>query len=275
MVHYLFFDLDGCLYWEGQRRDGAPHNWKWQQDINSRAALCHLGMTEDEAKIAVATYRGSKLLRLLIERGLIEDTRTNRDVFWNIYNFGTPEGIEKPHKEMEFKNFMRPHPGVVAFIKSLSSTDYKKYIFTNGTETMARQRLLNVGLDPENDFEYIFGAEFLHPHYKPDGDGYKKVFEFLNIIDKEDGTKLTVPASFFEDTAANLKIPRAYGMKTIGVISNPKPPAGWTLVRPPMLSEHPDCDITVKDKIKLLDDVSDIVVPCISMEFMGDHYKLE
>jgi len=276
MVHHLFFDLDGCLYWEGLKRDGVLHNWKCQQDINSRKALCHFGMSKEEAAIAVSTYRGSKLLRLLIEKNLIEDILENRDVFWNIYNYGTTEGVTNPNKDMEFNNFMEPNHDVVEFIKSLSSTKYKKYIFTNGNENMAKERMINIGLDPENDFEYIFGAEFLHPHYKPDGEGYRKVFSYLNLIDKENGSKLTEPASFFEDTAANLRIPRdVYNMYTIGVISNPQPPNGWSLNRPPTLSEYPDCVALVKDKIEMLHDVSDIVVPCISKEYLGNKFTFE
>eukprot|EP00915_Cephaloidophora_sp_WS-2016_P003597 GHVH01004852.1.p1 GENE.GHVH01004852.1~~GHVH01004852.1.p1 ORF type:complete len:296 (+),score=37.71 GHVH01004852.1:54-941(+) len=228
--HYVFFDLDGCLYTEYQRPSPREITWKEQQKINSHAALCSFGCENEVASEIVDKLRGSSIMRYIFDHGYALDTKENRDQFWNVYNYGSMDA-KKADRKQQFSDFVKPDNDVVQFVRSLPG-HYRKFVHTNGTETMARHRLEIIGFKPDEDFEYIFGAEFVHPHYKPSHESYLRVLEKLQIqleplsaknsITPCENTErasycLSHPCTFFEDTPLNLRFPRSLGMRTVGV----------------------------------------------------------
>lgn len=103
--------------------------------------------------------------------------------------------------------FLAPNPDLR---KAISALPGKKYIFTNGSKSHAR----NVGTHLEifDLFDGHFGVEDTGYIPKPKAHAYDA---FLNVFDVD-----PKKAIFFEDNLRNLEVPKQLGMRTVLLVSN-------------------------------------------------------
>ncbi|WP_308915205.1 pyrimidine 5'-nucleotidase [Jannaschia sp. LMIT008] len=118
-----------------------------------------------------------------------------------------PEPFAEDVHEIDF-GVLDPDPALAAALADLPG---RRVVYTNGTIPYARNVLAARGLD--GLWDAVHGVETADWHPKPDAAAYGRVFR----IDGLDPRR----AAMFEDTARNLRVPHAMGLRTVHVSAHP------------------------------------------------------
>ena len=143
----------------------------------------------------------------------VDSTTANhlRDQYWAQYGT-TLAGLMAEHDiapdpflddvhDIDF-TVLSPDPALYAAIDALPG---RKIIYTNGTEPYARDVLRALDLTPL--FDAIYGVEHANYRPKPEKQAFDAVFARDGLPPNE--------AAMFEDSARNLEVPHALGMRTV------------------------------------------------------------
>ncbi|WP_112322712.1 pyrimidine 5'-nucleotidase [Oceanibium sediminis] len=174
------FDLDNTLY--------PPEAGLFAQ-MNPRIngfIRTTLGISEDEAAVLRKSYwqqYGTTLSGLMAEHGV------------------EPLAYLDEVHDIDLST-LTPAPDLHTALNALPG---RKIVFTNGTREHAKRVTRARGID--GAFDAIYGVEDADFVPKPKEAAFARVFELAGVLPRT--------AAMFEDSAHNLQVPHAWGMRTV------------------------------------------------------------
>lgn len=199
-VDLLIFDLDGCLYDEGNGYSDEIHANIHRFMAEKTGGKFDALATLEEARAAwepiFAKYN-------LTKRGLIAE---GYEFDWDEYDSYIRRGAER---------YISADPALRSFLESLPQK--RKVVFTNAPETSAHEILRLLGV--ADLFERVYGTEFMGNRVcKPEREAFEAVLDHLGVREGEEG-EVRSRICYFEDSFKNLEAGRKLGFKTVFVRS--------------------------------------------------------
>mmetsp|Transcript_63047 Transcript_63047/g.186238 ORF Transcript_63047/g.186238 Transcript_63047/m.186238 type:complete len:242 (-) Transcript_63047:575-1300(-) len=194
-IDLLIFDLDGCLYDEGNGYTDKIHDNIHRFMAERTGAKFDALSTVEEARAVWAPIfkKYNQTKRGLIAEGYVFDSAD--------YDRYIRSGAEK---------YFAPDPELRSFLKSLPQ---KKVIFTNAPESSANEILSLLGV--ADLFEHVYGTEFMENRVcKPEREAFEMILDHMGVHETERPN-----VCYFEDSYKNLATGQALGFKTVFVQS--------------------------------------------------------
>jgi len=179
--------------------------------------LDHTLYPPDRGLFSQIEVRMTDFVANLLQVDEVEANRL-RDHYWALHGT-TLAGLMAEHNiepdpfldsvhDIDF-SVLVPNPSLSRAISALPG---RKIIYTNGTNPYAKDVLQ--ALEMDNLFDAIYGVEHANYHPKPARSAFEAVFA-LDKLTPHTG-------AFFEDSARNLAVPHAMGMRTVHVAPDPE-----------------------------------------------------